>query len=65
MLKDKKQKETPYRMRINLKEQYEVLVWTIKFNCTKKELQKAVKRVGDAADKVEKFLTGRMSGSHS
>lgn len=62
MVKDKKQKEKPYQMRINLKEQYEVRVWLIKFNCTKKDLQKAVKKVGDVADRVEKSLRGRMAG---
>jgi hypothetical protein len=60
MVNNKKQKETQY-LRINLKEQYEVLVWTIKFNCTKQELQKAVKKVGDAAVNVEKFFSRRMT----
>lgn len=62
MIKDKKQTEKPYTMRINLKEKYEVQVWIIKFKCTKRDLQNAVKRVGDTASKVEKFLTGRMTG---
>lgn len=61
MEKGKKQKEKPYQMRINLKERYEVRVWTIKFNCTKRELQKAVKKVGDLANKVEKLLSRRVA----
>ena len=45
--------------RINLDQDHEVRYWRNKFNCTKKELQDAVERVGNSAAKVQRYLSGK------
>lgn len=45
------------RQRINLNEDYELRDWAKKFGVTTDELRKAVARVGDRADEVERFLS--------
>lgn len=42
--------------RINMNEDYEVRYWTNKFNCSKEELERAVKNAGSSAKAVEEFL---------
>jgi hypothetical protein len=46
-------------VRINVNEAYEVRDWAKKFKVTEDELKVAVKRVGDQAAAVEKYLKGR------
>jgi hypothetical protein len=47
------------RMNINIKEEYEIYFWSMRFDCTRKELEAAVRKVGAMASKVEKELHGR------
>ena len=47
---------SPDRDRINVNEDYEVQYWTNKFNCSKSELESAVKAVGTSAEKVGEYL---------
>ena len=47
---------SPDRDRINLSEDYEVRYWCEKFGVTAEQLQEAVERSGDRADKVEENL---------
>ncbi|MCE3258871.1 MAG: hypothetical protein K0S12_512 [Bacteroidetes bacterium] len=42
--------------RINLNEEYEIQYWTKKLNCSREELEQAVKAVGSSAENVQKFL---------
>jgi hypothetical protein len=42
--------------RVNVNEEYEVRYWTGKFNCSKSELESAVKAVGVSASAVEQYL---------
>lgn len=42
--------------RINLDQEHEVRYWCDKFDCTEKELQDAVSRVGDSAAVVQRYL---------
>jgi len=51
------------RERINVSEPYEVRDWSKKFRVSEEELKAAVKRVGDQASAVEKYLKGRMQES--
>ena len=51
------------RARINVSEPYEVRDWSKKFRVSEEELKAAVKRVGDQASAVEKYLKGRMQES--
>lgn len=44
------------KMQINLKEKYEVKVWCYLFNCSKKQLQTAVEKVGASASAVKRFM---------
>jgi hypothetical protein len=46
-------------VRINVNEAHEVRDWAKKFKVTEDELKVAVKRVGDQAAAVEKYLKGR------
>ena len=56
---DLKKKRPQDSQRINLHQDHEVRYWCKKFSCTKKELQDAVKRVGDSAADVQRYLSGR------
>jgi len=47
------------RMRINVNEDYEVAHWSKRFSVSKEELKRAVAKVGDRAEDVEKELKGR------
>jgi hypothetical protein len=47
------------RARISLEEDYERRDWAKKFNVSEDELRKAVAKVGNMADAVEKELKGR------
>ena len=51
-----KKKEPQDGSKISLREKYEVNSWCKKFGCTKGELQKAVKAVGDSSKKVQAYL---------
>ena len=42
--------------RVNVHEEWEVRYWTKKFDCTKEQLEGAVKAVGPVATAVEKYL---------
>jgi len=54
---DDKTKTAPQdRLRINLKEKYEVEYWTIKFGCSTEALKAAVAKVGVMAEDVEAEL---------
>lgn len=44
------------RARINVNEDYEVRYWCKALQCTKDELEKAVKSVGTSAQKVRDFM---------
>lgn len=46
------------RVFINLAQDYEVDFWTDKFGCTRSELERAVKTVGNRADDVRDYLRG-------
>jgi len=52
MADDKKTKGKQDRSRINLSESYEVEYWSDKFGISKKELEQAVKEVGNNAKDV-------------
>lgn len=45
--------------RINVHEDYEVQYWTEKFECTREELENAVRRVGVSAEAVEQEINKR------
>jgi len=47
------------RMRIDVRQDYELRDWSKKFGVTPEELKEAVKAVGNEADKVEFHLKGR------
>ena len=44
------------RSRINTSEDYEVRYWTEKFNVSRRELEKAVEKVGPMAEDVQREL---------
>jgi len=46
------------RTRINVNEDYEVTHWSKRFSVSKEELKRAVAKVGDRAEDVEKELKG-------
>jgi hypothetical protein len=54
MADDKTKRGQPDRSKINMSEDYEVKYWTRHFRTTRKELQKVVDRVGNAARAVAK-----------
>lgn len=47
------------RSRINMNEEWEVSYWTNELGCTKSELQTAVEKVGNSADSVRNYLSGK------
>ena len=59
MSDDKKQRGSRDRARISLGEEYEVRHWTKELGVTRKELEEAVKSVGNSAEKVRKHLASR------
>jgi len=52
-----KNRHQPDRSKISLSQDYEVRYWTEKFGCSEDELRKAVARVGNSPEAVEKALT--------
>lgn len=53
---DKTKRGNPDRSRININEEYELRQWSQKFNVTPEELKRAVAKVGDNADAVQREL---------
>lgn len=47
------------RSKVSLSEEYEVQYWKEKFDCSKEELEKAVKAVGNGAKMVEDYFSER------
>jgi len=47
------------RQRINVNEDYELQDWSKRFGVSKDELKRAVAKVGDRADDVERELKGK------
>ena len=56
---DKKMVGAPDRDRISLVEDYEVRDWTKALGVSEEELREAVDAVGNSADKVREYLSGR------
>ncbi len=52
-----KNKNLPYKNFIYLIEEWEINWWTEKFNVSKKELEEAVKEVGNSTEEVMKYLS--------
>lgn len=42
--------------RINIHQEHEMNYWADKFDCKKEKLREVVKKVGDSAAEVEKYL---------
>jgi hypothetical protein len=59
MSDDKARAGDPDRSRINVSEPDDVREWSRKFRVSEEELKVAVKRVGDQAAAVEKYLKGK------
>lgn len=47
------------RARISLSEDYEIRDWTASLGVSEQELREAVDAVGNSADKVREYLSGR------
>ena len=59
-MSDDKTKRAPQdSSRIAMGEDYEVEYWTDRFGCSRKQLQDAVDAVGNSANDVEQYLSGR------
>ncbi|RYG86498.1 MAG: DUF3606 domain-containing protein [Alphaproteobacteria bacterium] len=58
MADDKSNSGDQDRKRINVNEDYELRDWAARFGVTKDELKKAVDKVGERADEVERHLKG-------
>jgi len=59
-MSDDKTKRAPQdSSRIAMGEDYEVEYWTDRFGCSRKQLQDAVDAVGNSANAVEQYLSGR------
>ena len=58
MSDDKSETGNPDRQRISLSEDYEVRDWAEKFGVSEDRLRKAVEKVGNQADDVERELRG-------
>lgn len=58
MSDDKTNTGNPDRQRISLSEDYEVRDWAEKFGVSEDRLRKAVEKVGNQADDVERELRG-------
>lgn len=59
MSDDKSKSGGQDRQRISLSEDYEVRGWAAKFGVTEDALRRAVERVGDRAEDVQRELGGR------
>lgn len=59
MADDKTQVGGQDRKRINVNEDYELQDWSRKFGVSKDELKRAVAKVGDRAEDVERELKGK------
>jgi hypothetical protein len=59
MADDKSKKDYRDRVRINVKEPYEVTYWSKRFGCTRTELLAAVRKVGVMVEKVRKEIAAR------
>jgi hypothetical protein len=59
MSDDKARAGDPDRSRINVSEADDVREWSRKFRVSEEELKVAVKRVGNQAAAVEKYLKGK------
>ena len=53
------------RNRININEDYELRVWSKKFDVSAEQLKEAVRAVGDHADAVEMHLKGSRASSNA
>jgi len=62
-MSDDKNQRKRNRSRIALGEQYEVRYWSQKFGVSPEELERAVKAVGNDANKVSEHLSSRSSQS--
>lgn len=58
-MKDDKSKKKLDATTISLSEKYEVDYWCKKFDCTKKDLESAVEKVGKSAKKVEEYFKNK------
>ena len=56
MSDDKSQSQGQDRQRINVNQDYELRDWSRKFGVTPEQLKRAVAKVGDRADEVEREL---------
>jgi len=56
MSDDKSQSQGQDRQRINVHQDYELRDWSRKFGVTPEQLKRAVAKVGDRADDVEREL---------
>jgi hypothetical protein len=56
MSDDKSQSQGQDRKRINVNQDYELRDWSRKFGVTPEQLKRAVAKVGDRADDVEREL---------
>ena len=56
MADDKTKRAPADSSRINVNEDYEVSYWTGALNCTREELEKAVKEVGTSARAVREYM---------
>jgi hypothetical protein len=56
MSDDKSQSQGQDRQRINVNQDYELRDWSRKFGVTPEQLKRAVAKVGDRADDVEREL---------
>jgi len=59
MSDDKSKRGGSDRNRISLGEEHEVRYWTKELGVSQRELEEAVKSVGNSADKVREHLRGR------
>jgi hypothetical protein len=59
MSDDKSKRQPQDRQRINVHEDYELRHWSEKFHVTPEELKKAVGKVGQMADDVERELSAK------
>ncbi|HYW56118.1 MAG TPA: DUF3606 domain-containing protein [Polaromonas sp.] len=58
-MSDDKSKTGNDRKLISLEQEYELRDWTQSLGCTEKQLRAAVEAVGNSADAVRKYLSGR------
>lgn len=58
MADSKTEKRPQDASRVNVNEDYEVQYWTGRFNCSRQQLEDAVKAVGVSSERVEQYLRG-------